>query len=227
VGLQITFSGGYALHIPQEDVVKEIEALIRRIQSDPEGSVVLPKANVVSWIKHEDVEVLGAAYALLLDFGSRVEVNPPLDAPSYLEFILRYWGKCLTDDPHGEWADSRYEAGWSIVADYVAWWDDPRTPKEFISGIKQWLADMYTKGDADIRTCIVCATLEHLFEHNAIAEFFADWKRDPDLVVAYDEAMRWSENGGSSPWSEMYTLAGRTATGELSAGPETTIRVVP
>jgi hypothetical protein len=47
-------------------------------------------------------------------------------------------------------------------------------------------------GDSEIRTCIVQATLEHLFENREVAEYSSDWKEHPVLSTAYREAMEWS-----------------------------------
>ena len=49
-----------------------------------------------------------------------------------------------------------------------------------------------------IRTCIVTATLEHLFEHKDIREFFSDWKKDPVLAIAHKEASVWYLDGGKT-----------------------------
>jgi hypothetical protein len=62
-----------------------------------------------------------------------------------------------------------------------------------------WLGRLYKEGDADIRRCIVHATLEHLFEQEPIRKFFADWKNDEVLAVAHAEASEWYKGGGSSP----------------------------
>jgi len=39
-------------------------------------------------------------------------------------------------------------------------------------GWSYWLGRLYTEGDEKLRTCIVAATLEHLFEQKDIREFF-------------------------------------------------------
>jgi hypothetical protein len=58
---------------------------------------------------------------------------------------------------------------------------------------------MYRNGDADLRTCLVTATFEHLFEQRGMPKYFADWKNDPVLAEAYTQAMDWIEHGGDSP----------------------------
>lgn len=56
--------------------------------------------------------------------------------------------------------------------------------------------------DPDLRTCLVNATLEHLFEDRDIAKYFKDWKNDPILAQAYADGMLWVEKGGVSPLSK-------------------------
>jgi len=63
-----------------------------------------------------------------------------------------------------------------------------------IDELKKELAELYKKGDERLRICIVTATLEHLFERRDISQYFADWKNDPILKIAYSEAMEWSSN---------------------------------
>ena len=58
------------------------------------------------------------------------------------------------------------------------------------------VGDLYRSGAEDLRKAIVTATLEHLFERPELARFFADWRDDRELRVAYDEAMEWAQGGG-------------------------------
>ena len=55
------------------------------------------------------------------------------------------------------------------------------------------MGGVYKNGDDRLRTCIVTATLEHLFERKAIRKYFADWQDDATLAVAYDQACLWDE----------------------------------
>jgi hypothetical protein len=112
---------------------------------------------------------------------------------------MRYYERCLREDPGGEWSDSRYSAGWSLVNWMVGLWNQRPDWHQGLVEWKTWLAQQYRQGDESQRTCIVTATLEHLFEHRGLAALFADWKKDPVLGVAYREAMEWVEGGGRSP----------------------------
>jgi hypothetical protein len=57
----------------------------------------------------------------------------------------------------------------------------------------------YEDGDAEIRTSIVQATLEHLFEHRDVRKVFSGWQKDAVLAEAHAEASEWYKGGGRSP----------------------------
>ena len=72
-------------------------------------------------------------------------------------------------------------------------------PRPVLEDLKAWLGRLYKESSPEIRTCIVHATLEHLFEQKQIREFFTDWQKDEGLAVAYEEASEWYKGGGKSP----------------------------
>jgi hypothetical protein len=66
-----------------------------------------------------------------------------------------------------------------------------------VKELKDWLGRLYAEGDESIRTCIITATLEHLFEQKDIRESFPDWKKDPVLAITHREAcvvLGWRED---------------------------------
>jgi hypothetical protein len=150
----------------------------------------------------DDLEALGATRHLLDIKEFRERILPPLSSDEHQAFFLRYSERCILEDPQGEWADSRYEAGWALVGWFRGLWSDKTVPRQKPLEIKQMLGRLYTTGDTAVRTCLVTATLEHLFEDRRIAKYFEDWKKDPVLATAYAEGMLWSEKGGKSPLSE-------------------------
>jgi len=77
-------------------------------------------------------------------------------------------------------------------------WRDSSVPRSVLHDLKAWLGRLYIAGDAEIRTCIVQATLEHLFEQKQIREFFSDWQDNEILAVAHQEASEWYKGGGHS-----------------------------
>jgi hypothetical protein len=78
-------------------------------------------------------------------------------------------------------------------------WRDSSVPRSILTDLKFWLGGLYKTGSPQIRTCVVQATLEHLFEQKDIRKFFSDWQNDAALEVAYDEASEWYKGGGRSP----------------------------
>ena len=64
--------------------------------------------------------------------------------------------------------------------------------------LKEWLGRLYDEGDENLRTCIVTATFEHLFEQKDIRDFFSDWKKRPVLATAHKEASEWYLGGGKT-----------------------------
>jgi hypothetical protein len=122
-----------------------------------------------------------------------------LSFEDYQSFAREYFGRCLREDPKGAWINSRYSAGWDLVGWIASLWKDKSAHKVALDEWKSWLADMYKQGDADLRTCLVTATLEHLFEQRGMAKYFADWKADPILAEAHAQAVEWVSHGGESP----------------------------
>lgn len=81
-------------------------------------------------------------------------------------------------------------------------------PRSILEDLKVWLGGLYKEGDSEIRTCVVQATLEHLFENEQMRNLFSDWRNDEVLAVAYEEASEWYRGGGSSPfWKEPFNSA--------------------
>jgi hypothetical protein len=113
--------------------------------------------------------------------------------------VKHYYERCLKEDPDSKWADSRHSAGTTLVNVFASLWKDSSVPREVLKELKTWLGRLYAEGDEGIRTCIVTATLEHLFEQQDIREFFSDWRNDPVLTIAHKEASKWYSGGGKTP----------------------------
>jgi hypothetical protein len=157
----------------------------------------VPLGDVRRWLKSDDIEILGFAIGLIND--ARFRVEPPIMPNEYKGFVTHYYGRCLKEDPNGEWSDSRYSAGATLVNIFGSLWRDSAVPREIVKELKDWLGRLYTEGDEPLRTCVVTATLEHLFEQKDIREFFADWKEDPVLAIAHKDASEWYLGGGTTP----------------------------
>jgi hypothetical protein len=165
---------------------------------DSPRDLPIPKSQVLNWMRADDVEALGALYAFVTKREYSNRIQPPLTFDDCWSFTARYFEKCLSDDPSGEWAHGRYDAGWDLASWFGRLWNDESIPIEAKSQIKAWLATQYKGGDTSLRRCLVDATLEHLFENREVARFFEDWKHDPELAVAFEEAADWSAKGSQT-----------------------------
>jgi len=150
---------------------------------------VLPLSDVKRWMESDDIEVLGFTDAMIHD--GRFRIEPPLEVEDYVRWVKHYFGRCFRENPDGEWSDSSYSAGWDLVAVFIKLWDDGSVPRELLSDLKLWIAGLYKNADDRLRTCIVNAALEHLFERKPIRKYFSDWRNDPILSTAYNEACLW------------------------------------
>lgn len=184
-------------------MAESLQEIISRLWTTPEYAEWTPKTDVIAlsdvqrWVASSDIEILGLTYSLLSD--RRFRIEPPIPLSEYIRFIKHYYSRCLRENPDGEWSDSRHSALSDLVNVFASLWRDSSVPRPVLDDLKMWLAQLYKEGDADIRICIVQATLEHLLEQEPMREFFADWKNDEMLAVAYEEASEWYKGGGSSP----------------------------
>jgi hypothetical protein len=179
-----------------------VNTLLKRLWIAPENAEwtpridILPLNDLEQWMDSEDIEVLGFTNAMIHD--GRFRIDPPLQVADYALWIKRYYGRCFVEDPDGKWSDSSYSAGWDLVGVFIALWDDNSVPRELLRDLKGWIGGLYKSGDDRLRTCIVNATLEHLFERKPIRKYFSEWRNDPMLAAAYNEACLW---GAKTPLS--------------------------
>lgn len=180
-----------------------LESIINKLWMAPENAEWRPKTDTLSltdlrrWSASEDIEVLGFASAMIHD--ARFHIEPPLTPDEYARFVMLYYGRCLKEDPQGQWADTRYSAGTAVVNVFASLWRDSRVPRQVTEKLKAWLRRLYVEGDDQVRTALVTACLEHLFEQEDIRDFFSDWRTDPSLSGAYTQACEWYKGGGKTP----------------------------
>lgn len=183
-----------------------VQSLIERLWIAPKDAEWTPKTDVLplselkEWMDSSDIEVLGFVDALIHD--QRFRIEPPLDTTHYVHWVKRYYGRCFRENPDGEWSDSSYSAGWDFVGVFLSLWDNEAVPRSILIDLKSWLSSLYRDGDSRLRTCVVQATLEHLFERELVRKFFADWKNDYTLGRAYAEACLWDRKTPLSRASE-------------------------
>jgi hypothetical protein len=182
---------------------ESLQEIINQLWNTRDNAEWTPKTEVVAlsdvqrWIHSSDIETLAFVHNLLSE--TRFRVEPAISIAEYIDFTKRYYERCIRENPDGEWSVPRYIAGGELVNIFAALWRDPSVPRSVLEDLRTWLANFYKSGDSDLRTCLVQATLEHLFEQEQIREFFADWLNDEVLAVAHAEASEWYKGGGSSP----------------------------
>lgn len=144
------------------------------------------------WMNSADIEVQGAVHSLIHESKYYTKIEPYLTFQDYYKFNMAYYARCFRDNPDGEWADTRYEAGWSFTSWFGGIWHDESTPRAALEELRGWLEDIYTNGDEELRDCLITAVFEHLFEDRHIMRFFACWKDDPVMADAYAEAVDYA-----------------------------------
>jgi hypothetical protein len=182
---------------------ESLQGVIDQLWATPENAEWIPKKDVVPlsdiqrWIASDDIEILGLTHGLLSD--RRFRVDPGISLDEYVRFTKHYYGRCYRENPEGDWSSSRYEAGGELVNLFASLWRDPSVPRPVLGDLKDWLGNLYKEGNPELQTCIVQATLEHLFEQEPIRALFSDWLNDEVLAVAHAEASEWYKGGGSTP----------------------------
>jgi hypothetical protein len=184
-------------------MIESLQEILGQLWNTPANAEWTPKTDVVAlsdiqrWMQSGDIETLGFIHALLSE--RRFRVEPAITVAEYVHFTKHYYERCMRENPEGDWSTPRYIAGGELVNIFASLWRDSSVPRPVLEDLKVWLARLYKEGDSAIRTCVVQATLEHLFEQKPIREFFADWLNDEVLAVAHAEASEWYKGGGSSP----------------------------
>jgi len=167
--------------------LSEVIAQFNKAKGDSNKRI--PRELVLSWMRSDDIEVIGAVYTYCTNPDYYTKIEPDLTAEDYYQFIRLYFKRCFVENPSGEWTETRYEAGWSLVNWFKSYWKDKTLPRHYVSELKEWLAEIYISGDDDVRLCLSTSVLEHLFDNKGISRFFSDWQKNPVLRHAFEEAM--------------------------------------
>jgi hypothetical protein len=162
-------------------------------RGDPSAAQEIPKSRVLEWMRSPDLEVRGALYSMVTDPERASHIAPALQFDDYYSFVLDYLEQCIETNPEGEWVDSRYLAGHQLVAWIIDFWNNKAVPRARVTEVKDRVAAVYKRGDADVRDAVVNGVLEHLFEHKQWVNYFRDWEQDPVLASAYRDGMVWTK----------------------------------
>jgi len=185
---------------PLSENTKVNNKIAQSIINDFESNEEVQRQRVLDWMSSGDLEIMGVVYYFVTEYKYYTKIQPPLKFQHYFPFIKHYFELCINQNVvNHDWINSRYQAGWDLVNWFSHLWEDEKIDRKYLEDLKEWIGEIYKKNDQDIRECIINATLEHLFENKKVAEFFSDWKSDPELRVAYDQALEWTQMGGESP----------------------------
>lgn len=143
--------------------------------------------DLVSWMNVSNIETLGVLYDAISDPAIVQRVRPGLSTAQAQDFLRRYFGRCLLENPQGEWADSRYTAAWDAARWLKASWTSLHDSERL--QWKEWLTDLYRHSDATVRESLETGLLEHIFSDRQIARYFIDWEQSPDLREAYSTTL--------------------------------------
>jgi len=154
-------------------------------------ATAIPLEKVSIWMASKNIEVLGALAYFLAEQDNFSLIEPPLPLKKYNDFLMTYYDRCFHENVAAEWADTSYDAGHLLLIWFLKLWRQKDIRTLELQEIKAKMEKLYREGDERIRRCLVDATLEHLFEHAKVDEFFEDWKDNELLGVAYDEAKCW------------------------------------
>jgi hypothetical protein len=159
----------------------------------PEAVRVVQGKQVLVWMNSHDLEVKGCIYIMILDEKRASQIKPHLTFDDYYGFAIPYLLRCISEGPDLEWAEPRYLAGHALVGWFVHLWNDKAIPRKRLASIKDRLARLYEQGDEGVKDAVVYSVLEHLFERRDIAKYFADWRADQVLGLAYENALMWTQ----------------------------------
>src|SRR6478736_4168075 len=110
-----------------------LKRLIDKVEEEGERyAIPVPRESLMSWMAHGDLESLGAVHALLARKTVREQIAPPLEFRDYFQFNSAFLLRCLMENVRGEWANSRYEAGWELCRWFVQHWHDTTVDRKFL-----------------------------------------------------------------------------------------------
>jgi hypothetical protein len=138
-------------------MTESLQEIICRLWTTPEHAEWTPKIDVVAlsdvqrWAASGDIEILGFTYAMLSN--RRFRIEPPITLDGYVSFLKHYIGRCLRENPDGEWSDSRHSAGTDLVNIFAGLWRDESVPRLILKDLKAWIEAAYKEGDEDFRQC--------------------------------------------------------------------------
>lgn len=154
------------------------------------------QSELMSLMKDDDLEVQGCVYAHLEAPNALNCVDPPLTSNDWEQFAQSYLGRCILQNPDGEWAHGSFPAAWDSVSLVRNIFNRANSVEADRQNIKRWIENLLRASSGISREAIVTGLLEHVFEEKQILRYFEIWRDDPDFSGAYQDAILWSLKGG-------------------------------
>jgi hypothetical protein len=169
---------------------------IEKIQAAMSSPGSIPSSDVRAWMSDAPVEVLAVLTRLVLKHSR--QIDPPLAMEEICDLVSRYYRQALTQDTPSDFVPPQSVAGHELVRWFRGLWNDSAVPRKYLRDLKMMLAELYKSADAQLSKTLVNAVFEHLLETPEIAEFFHDWRSDPVMANAFNQAMEWGEKSPQS-----------------------------
>jgi hypothetical protein len=163
------------------------------IAGDEDREGPIPKADIIAGIRVDNTELAGAIYDIVTTDRLRRRIEPDLTDLELDDLFIEYFERCILTDPKGEWALTRYSAAWEAQGRIMDAWENEGGEAGSCIRWKKWMEKLYRAGDEETKRAVVDGILEHLFERKGLRKFFSDWKIDPQLQTAYNEAQLWAD----------------------------------
>jgi hypothetical protein len=178
-------------------MAREFPPEVAAIATLLESGERVPLAMLRACMNSDDPEMLGIACVVLSQHAECIDGE--LLPVEVWPFYIRYFEKCIRENPDGEWSDSRYSA----AHDLMRWYKNTRNrldlPPHYLEDVRRMLRNVYENGDESVKLAVIDGALEHLFEDDSIIAEFDDWRTTPHLRAAYESAVEWSKGPSKRP----------------------------
>jgi hypothetical protein len=172
-------------------VARELPPEVTAIATLLELGERVPLTMLRACMNSEDPEMLGIACTVLSEHAECIEGE--LLPVEVWPFYIRYYEKCIREDPEGEWSDSRYSAAHDLMRWYKYIRNRADVPQHYLDDVRRMLRTVYESGDKTVKRAVIDGALEHLFEDDSIIVEFDEWRTTPHLMAAYESALEWSK----------------------------------
>ena len=122
---------------------------------------MISRADVYAWMRSHDLRILGITDVFLEQWADLV--SPPLLLDEIDEFRRVFCRRYFRENPDDDHAPSRSAAGWELAKWLMYLMDAPEGGEPSLARWREWLAQEYAAGDADVRECVITAILAHVF----------------------------------------------------------------